>query len=315
MIKQFKNSDVQTTPFTAIKSWKLLNVQHQDLVLLEHNSESPIGTETHVALEFIDYNFDAPFGVLNTECNIALEQQDSDPVIYEEGISGSGLFYSEDIKNITGTYKRLVYNKILRAYYNSYHNPLQIFGIDQIDFQLSGVKRHLSNYFRVFSLPSVNFGDRIEEGSITFVDNTFDDNYTVTDDKEGNLFAYPNLFSKSQEVRKISNIVQTGSSGYTCTGPIVSVPTAPTNLTASALSASGSYLLWTDNSSNESGFYIWRSIDSGSTWVYIGSTGENITSSYDLTLSPTSSYSYRVAAYNLLGTSSYSNTSSITTTT
>jgi hypothetical protein len=131
MIKQLRKYDVQTTPFIATKDWQLRNVQHQDLVLVEVASELPIGSgdDTFVSLDFIDYNFNSIEGILNTACNIALEQQEFDPVIYEEGISGSGIFYPTEEKNLTGTYKRLIYHQVLRAFYNNYHNPLQIFGM------------------------------------------------------------------------------------------------------------------------------------------------------------------------------------------
>jgi hypothetical protein len=270
--------------------------------------------EFDIALEFLDYDIDSSFGVLNTSCNLALEQQKTDPVIYEEGISGSGLFYPTDPKNDTGTYKRLVYHQILRAFYNNYRNPLEIFGIENVDFQTSKTERYLNDFFRVFSLPPSHLGDKVVEGSVTFVDNTFDDNYIVVDDGNGNLFAKSNLFSKVQEVRAIRNDLEEGTILHGCPGAVVLPPNVPSQLSASALSPSSSYINWTDNSDNELGFLVWRSFDSGSTWAYIGSVGENVGSLYDYVgLDQTSSYSYRVAAYNAIGSSSYSNTASITT--
>jgi hypothetical protein len=102
MIKQLKKYDVQTTPFTATKSWELRNTDPQSLVIVESGSESPVGEDTPVALEFIDYDHDYACGILSTLCNIALEQPENDPVIFEEGISGSGLFYPTDPQNING---------------------------------------------------------------------------------------------------------------------------------------------------------------------------------------------------------------------
>jgi len=313
MIKQLKKYDVQTTPFTATKSWELRNTDPQSLVIVESGSESPVGEDTPVALEFIDYDPDYAFGILSTLCNIALEQQENDPVVYEEGISGSGLFYPTDPQNINGSYKRLVYQQVLRAFYNNYRNPLKIFGIENIDFQTSGMYRYLNQEFKTFSLPIKNFGEKILEGSVTFVDNAFDDNYEVVDDTKGNLYAQPNLFSRVQEVRIFGNDIFDGTSSYVCPSPVTGVPNAPIELTASAIDYSSSFLNWTDTSDTELGFYIWRSEDSGSTWIYIGSTPTNVTSTYDYGLEQTSSYSYRVAAYNVFGSSSYSNTASITT--
>lgn len=327
MIKQLKKFDTQTTPFIATKDWHLLNVQHQDLILVEVNSETPVGDDTFVSLEFIDYSFDSPYGLLNTDCNIALEQQDSDPVIYEEGISGSGLFYPDAAKNLTGTYKRLMYNQILRAFYNNYHNPLQIFGIEQLDFQTSGMQRYLSDYFRVFTLPQLKFGDKIAEGSVQFVDNTFDDNYTVIDDCQGNLIASPNLFSRIQEIRDFDNIYVDGTANYLCPDPVVSPPTgSPFELTASLMNAHVSggcqtnpftaSLNWTDPFTNEDGFYIFMATletttSSWSDYNYALSTAANVTESLIYYNSPMVSASFYVKAFNMLGTSSASNISNI----
>lgn len=322
MIKQLRKYDVQNTPFIATKAWELLNVQHQDLVLVEAASETPAGEETFVALEFIDYTFGHPQGVLSTDCNIALEQQIADPVIYEEGISGSGIFYpGTERKNITGTYTRLIYQQILRAFYNNYHNPLQIFGIENIDFQTSGMQRFLSNYFRIFKLEQQKFGDKIAEGSIEFIDNTFDDNYTITDDSQGNLFAWPNLFSKVQEVRHIENDIRSGSSGYDCPLPITGSPEAPTFLTGSltASISGGAFLLpyltslsWSYGSTNEDGFNLYKSLTTdGVNWSAFAlqlNTPADITWSVDSTAVQTLGLSYYVTAYNMFGESAASNT-------
>ena len=313
MIKQLKKYDVQTTPFTATKSWELRNTEPQNLVIVESGSESPVGDDTPVALEFINYTTDYEYGILSALCNIALEQQENDPVIFEEGISGSGLFYPTDTQNINGSYKRLVYQQILRAFYNNYRNPLKIFGIENIDFQTSGMFRYLNQEFKVFSLPIKQFGEKIVEGSVYFVDNAFDDVYEVVDDTKGNLYAQPNLFSKIQEVRNFGNDIFDGTSSYVCPAAVTGSPFAPTELTASAIDYSSSFLNWTDTSDTELGFYIWRSEDSGSSWAYIGSTATNVSYSYDYGLVGETSYWYQVNAYNAYGTSSYSNTASIMT--
>jgi len=321
MIKQLKKYDVQNTPFVATKAWELLNVQHQDLVLVEENSETPLGQDTFVALEFIDYSFGNPQGVLNTDCNIALEQQIADPVLYEEGISGSGLFYPSDRQNPNGTYTRLVYQQILRAFYNNYHNPLRIFGIENVDFQTSGMKRFLSNYFRVFRLEQQKFGDKIVEGSVEFIDNTYDDNYTITDDCQGNLIAWPNLFSRIQEVRHIENDIRSGSADYDCPLPVTGSPEAPILLTGSLTSSisGGEFLLpylaslsWSYDSTNEDGFNIYRSLTTdGVNWSAFGlrlSTPADITWSVDNIDSRVAGISYYVTAYNMFGESAASNT-------
>jgi len=86
-----------------------------------------------------------------------------------------------------------------------------------------------------------------------------------------------------------------------------SVPTAPSGLTATASSSSRISLTWNDNSSNETGFKIYR----GDTLVRTAAV--NATSYTDTGLSSNTSYSYYVKATNSSGNSNASNTASATT--
>ena len=176
--------------------------------------------ETYLARDFIEYDSDTLSGSLNGVFNIALEQQQLDELIFEEGISGSGLFYPDAPQNQKGSYKRLVYHQVLRAFYNNHKNPVQIFGLENIDFPLSQTLRYLGTECKVFTLPQILFGEKMVEGSIEFVDNTYDDDYIVTDDSHGNLFAKSNLFSKVQEVRKLGNTITEGYFDNNCQIPI-----------------------------------------------------------------------------------------------
>ena len=90
-------------------------------------------------------------------------------------------------------------------------------------------------------------------------------------------------------------------------------PVAPSNLSATSTSPTRVDLSWTDSSSDENGFAIERSADSGATWQEIATTGRNQTSYLDSGLSPDTTYSYRVRAYNSVGHSPYSNTASAKT--
>ena len=83
-------------------------------------------------------------------------------------------------------------------------------------------------------------------------------------------------------------------------------PQAPSNLTATVLSSSSIQLKWKDNASNETGFQIYRRVDSGS-WSRIITTGSNITSFAHTGLSAGTVYGYRVRSRNSAGVSSYSN--------
>lgn len=89
-------------------------------------------------------------------------------------------------------------------------------------------------------------------------------------------------------------------------------PAAPTNLSAEATGATSIDLAWTDNAGNGDGFQIERSPD-GANWSQIDSVGADVTSYADTSVSPNTTYYYRVGGYNASGSSGYSNTASATT--
>ena len=92
------------------------------------------------------------------------------------------------------------------------------------------------------------------------------------------------------------------------------VPAAPSNLTATAVSKSQINLSWTDNSNNETGFWIERSLNGTSGWTQEGPVGSDISSYSDASgLSASTFYYYRVYAYNANGNSGYSNTVKVRT--
>lgn len=71
---------------------------------------------------------------------------------------------------------------------------------------------------------------------------------------------------------------------------------------------------WVDNSDNETGFQIERSLD-GQTFGQIAVTGPDTESFVDPNADPSTTYWYRVRAYNSAGNSAYSNVASGTTST
>ena len=89
-------------------------------------------------------------------------------------------------------------------------------------------------------------------------------------------------------------------------------PSAPSGLTATAVSQSRIDLNWTDGSSNEDTFELERSPD-GSSWSSLASVGANVTSYSDTGLSASTTYWYRARAVNTAGASGWSNTASETT--
>src|SRR5207253_3026636 len=91
----------------------------------------------------------------------------------------------------------------------------------------------------------------------------------------------------------------------------VSVPAAPSNLTATAMSTTEIDLAWTNNASNANGFVVNRSTD-GVTFSQLAVLG-NVTSYKDTGLSAGSKCYYEVAATNGAGTSAFSNVANATT--
>ncbi|HZL33789.1 MAG TPA: NPCBM/NEW2 domain-containing protein [Tepidisphaeraceae bacterium] len=91
------------------------------------------------------------------------------------------------------------------------------------------------------------------------------------------------------------------------------IPAAPTNLAATALSATQVNLTWTDNApGTEAGFIIQRSAD-GINFSQIGIAPRGVATYSDTSTTANVTYTYRVAATNLAGASAYSNTASATT--
>jgi hypothetical protein len=89
-------------------------------------------------------------------------------------------------------------------------------------------------------------------------------------------------------------------------------PNVPTNLLAAANSFDKIDVSWNDASNDESGFHLERSAD-GSNWAQIASLPTNTTTHQDDGLDPSTSYHYRVSAFNSAGSSAPSNVGSAST--
>jgi len=80
-------------------------------------------------------------------------------------------------------------------------------------------------------------------------------------------------------------------------------PAAPSNLQAIVLSPTSVELIWTNNATNEQGFRIDKSDDSGFSWTNLGGTGPGTTNYIDSGLTPGQTRNYEVVAYNSAGDS------------
>ncbi|HEY5774681.1 MAG TPA: fibronectin type III domain-containing protein, partial [Xanthomonadales bacterium] len=109
----------------------------------------------------------------------------------------------------------------------------------------------------------------------------------------------------------ISNISASGPSMSFCLGSC-SALSAPSALNATAASSTSINLVWTDNSSTETGFSIEHSLN-GSTWSVEGTVGTDVTVYVDTGLTPGSTHYYRLRAFDGSNNSGWSNIASATT--
>ena len=110
---------------------------------------------------------------------------------------------------------------------------------------------------------------------------------------------------------------------YAVAGPVVSaysnvagvsmVPQAPSNLTATAASATVVNLAWQDNCSWDGGFKVQQSTNAGSTWTTLTSSAITATTYQNTGLTAGTTYTYRVFAVSGTTVSAYSNVAQVAT--
>jgi subtilisin family serine protease len=98
----------------------------------------------------------------------------------------------------------------------------------------------------------------------------------------------------------------------TASATTTGAPAAPSNLTATAVSSSRINLAWTDNATNEAGFKLERSTD-GVSFTQVAVLTANVTSYANSSLPASTTYIYRVRAYEGTNNSAFSNTATATT--
>jgi len=127
------------------------------------------------------------------------------------------------------------------------------------------------------------------------------------------------LLASTSYIYRVRASNSVGYSGYSNTATAttqatpVTAPTAPTVLTSTAISSSQINLSWTDNSNNETLFSIERAPGGTTSFVEIATVGAGITTYQNTGLAASTGYAYRVRAYNNVGYSAYTNTSTATT--
>ena len=133
--------------------------------------------------------------------------------------------------------------------------------------------------------------------------------------------SYTDSFNLSASTTYYYRVLATNSAGDSApslvvgitTLALISTPTAPSSLNAYATSSTSITISWTDESTNETGFKIERSLSSSSGFVQIGTVGVGVTTYISGSLASSTTYYYRVAATNSAGSSPYSNTANATT--
>ena len=93
-----------------------------------------------------------------------------------------------------------------------------------------------------------------------------------------------------------------------------SAPAAPSGLSATAITGSQVNLAWTANSTTAAGYNIQISTD-GVNFTQIATAGATATSYSVVGLQASTSYTFRISAFNSVGTSAYSNTATANTST
>jgi hypothetical protein len=123
----------------------------------------------------------------------------------------------------------------------------------------------------------------------------------------GTTYSYRVLAYNTAGVSAYSN-----EASATTQGGMVAKPKAPTSLVARAASNRQVNLTWRDNATNEAGYRIERRIGTAA-WTQIAEVAANTISFANLGLTPNTSYTYRVRAFNTGGTSAYATSRAVRT--
>ncbi len=115
----------------------------------------------------------------------------------------------------------------------------------------------------------------------------------------------------ADDVAAVSFLYPGSKSGTTPPTPVA--PAAPSSLTATLVSSNAINLTWVDNSGDEQGFRLERKTGSGGTFGVIATLPAGQTGYSDASLPASTTFYYRITAYNAAGNSAYSNQASAST--
>ncbi|RYZ52434.1 MAG: hypothetical protein EOP49_09485, partial [Sphingobacteriales bacterium] len=113
-----------------------------------------------------------------------------------------------------------------------------------------------------------------------------------------------NIFWRSSTVPGMTSRTQIPNSAFTedVSIPLSAYPNAPSNLNATSASYNRINLSWTDNSTNETGFEVLRSVNEFGPFLPIGLAGANATTFADtIDIDPSTTYWYKVRSVNNTG--------------
>lgn len=166
----------------------------------------------------------------------------------------------------------------------------------------------------IFCRKSAYFSNQIQISPAGFSGGGDSGSLIVTDDANKNpvglLFAGSDTTTFANRIDLVLSRFGVTIDDGTGTTPVP--PAEPSNLTATAISATQIDLTWIDHATNEDGFKIERCTGSGN-FAQIATVGANVTSYSDKGLSASTTYRYRVSAYNAPGASGFSNEADATT--
>jgi PKD repeat protein len=147
------------------------------------------------------------------------------------------------------------------------------------------------------------------DGSIASYAWTFGDGGNASGPTANHTYTAAGSYSAKLTVTDNQGATGTTTNAITV-NPGATAPAAPSNLSGSAGSNRLVTLNWTDNSSNETGFYVERSAKSKNLqFSRVATVGANV-KTYSQT-ETSGQWVYRVQAYNAMGTSSYSNSATV----